>query len=156
MATCKNHLNKAVLTSTNYLCFGQKHETYQNFYLKTLRFWRWIFQYIWIGVLSEWITLIRWPPNVPVFKILVYKLMLIFLLRLFWTWTSELQNSKSKPLFKTNGTDKRGTLKIRTGRFYPISPLDSLMVWCQALIWSQIIFIMIVSNKRWMQYNLFF
>ena len=32
--------------------FEQKYEKYQNFYLKTLSFWWWNFQYIWIGVFS--------------------------------------------------------------------------------------------------------
>ena len=43
-----NRLAEAVLTSTHNLCFEQKFEKYQNFYLKTFRFW-WYFQYIWIG-----------------------------------------------------------------------------------------------------------
>ena len=33
------YLGEAVLTSTHNLCFEQKYEKYQNFYLKTFRFW---------------------------------------------------------------------------------------------------------------------
>ena len=33
-------IGEAVLTSTYNLCFEQKYEKYQNFYLKTFRFWR--------------------------------------------------------------------------------------------------------------------
>ena len=36
--------------STHNLCFEQKYEKYQNFYLKTFSFWWWNFKYIWIGV----------------------------------------------------------------------------------------------------------
>ena len=45
-------LGEAVLTSTHNLCFEQKYEKYQNFYLKPFSFWWWNFQYIWIGVFS--------------------------------------------------------------------------------------------------------
>ena len=43
---------EAVLTSIHNLCFEQKYEKYQIFYLKTFRFWWWNFQYIWIDVFS--------------------------------------------------------------------------------------------------------
>ena len=43
---------EAVLTSTHNLCYEQKYEKYQIFYLKTFSFWCWNFQYIWIGVFS--------------------------------------------------------------------------------------------------------
>ena len=35
------------------LCFEQKYEKYQSFYLKFFSFCRWNFQYIWIGVKSH-------------------------------------------------------------------------------------------------------
>ena len=35
MGTRKNRLAEAVLTSTQLLCFEEKYEKYQNFYLKT-------------------------------------------------------------------------------------------------------------------------
>ena len=38
MGTRKNRLAEAVLTSTHNLCFKQKHEIYQNFYLKIFNF----------------------------------------------------------------------------------------------------------------------
>ena len=38
MGTRKNCLGKAFLTSTHNLCFDQKYEKYQNFYLKLLVF----------------------------------------------------------------------------------------------------------------------
>ena len=37
--TLQNRLAEAVLTSTHNLCFEQKYEKYQNFYLKTFIFW---------------------------------------------------------------------------------------------------------------------
>ena len=44
--------DEVILTGTHNLYFEQKYEKYQNFYLKTFSFWRWNFQYIWIGVFS--------------------------------------------------------------------------------------------------------
>ena len=38
VGTRKNRLGEAVLTSTHNLCFEQKYEKYQNFYLKTFSF----------------------------------------------------------------------------------------------------------------------
>ena len=38
MGTRKNRLTEAVLTSTHNLCFEQKYEKYQNFYLKIFIF----------------------------------------------------------------------------------------------------------------------
>ena len=38
MGTRKNRLAEAVLTSTHNLCFEQKHEKYQNFYLQVVIF----------------------------------------------------------------------------------------------------------------------
>ena len=38
MGTRKNRLAEAVLTSTHNLCFEQKYEKYQNFYLKIFIF----------------------------------------------------------------------------------------------------------------------
>ena len=38
MGTGKNRLAEAVLTSTHNLCFEQKYEKYQNYYLKTFVF----------------------------------------------------------------------------------------------------------------------
>ena len=38
MGTRKNRLGEAVLTSTHNLCFEQKYEKYQNFYLKIFLF----------------------------------------------------------------------------------------------------------------------
>ena len=46
----------AFLTSTHNLCFEQRYEKYQNFYLKTFSFWWWNFQYSWIGMFSWWTT----------------------------------------------------------------------------------------------------
>ena len=43
---------EAVLTSTHNLCFEQKYEKYQNFYLKIFIFWWENFQYIWIDMFS--------------------------------------------------------------------------------------------------------
>ena len=50
--TASARQDEAVLTSTHNLCFEHKYENYQNFYLKTFRFWWWNFQYIWTGVFS--------------------------------------------------------------------------------------------------------
>ena len=36
------------------LCFEQKYEKYQIFYLKVFSFWKWNFQYIWIGIFTYW------------------------------------------------------------------------------------------------------
>ena len=66
MGTRSNRLGEAVRTSTHNLCFEQKYEKYQNFYLKTFSFWWWNFQYIWIGVFSYcWSILSAFTPNVP-------------------------------------------------------------------------------------------
>ena len=51
VGTRYNRLTEAVLMSTHNLCFEQIYKKYQNFYLKTLSFWWWNFQYIWIGVI---------------------------------------------------------------------------------------------------------
>ena len=39
-------IGETVLTSTHNLCFKQKYENYQNFYLKAFSFWWCNFQYI--------------------------------------------------------------------------------------------------------------
>ena len=45
----------ASLTSTHNRCFGQKYENIRFFYVNKFSFWRWNFQYIWIGVFSLWL-----------------------------------------------------------------------------------------------------
>ena len=49
-------LNLPVSARTG-LCFEQKYEKYQNFYLKIFSFWRWNFLYIWIGMFFVMICL---------------------------------------------------------------------------------------------------
>ena len=49
--------SEAVLMSTHNLCFEQKHEKYQIFFIWNFSvFWRWNFLYIWIGVFLKWTT----------------------------------------------------------------------------------------------------